>query len=73
MIMNTASGMMEFEGQNNDFGGTKRYNNIPLVPLPWEPWDLILRTGVAAPRCHLPFTLFTDSISLQEGSTFSQQ
>ena len=23
---------MEFEGQNNDFGGTKRYNNIPLVP-----------------------------------------
>ena len=24
--------MMEFEGQNNDFGGTKRYNNIPLVP-----------------------------------------
>ena len=18
---------------------------IPLVPLPWEPWDLILRTG----------------------------
>ena len=30
--MNTASGMMEFEGQNNDFGGTKRYNNIPLVP-----------------------------------------
>ena len=29
MIMNTASGMMEFEGQNNDFGGTKRYNNIP--------------------------------------------
>ena len=27
--MNTASGMMEFEGQNNDFGGTKRYNNIP--------------------------------------------
>ena len=32
MIMNTASGMMEFEGQNNDFGGTKRYNNIPLVP-----------------------------------------
>ena len=32
MIMNTASGMMEFEGQNNDFGGTKSYNNIPLVP-----------------------------------------
>ena len=32
MIMSTASGMMEFEGQNNDFGGTKRYNNIPLVP-----------------------------------------
>ena len=32
MIMNTASGMMEFEGQNNDFGGAKRYNNIPLVP-----------------------------------------
>ena len=30
MIMSTASGMMEFEGQNNDFGGTKRYNNIPL-------------------------------------------
>ena len=30
--MNTASGMMEFEGQNNDFGGTKSYNNIPLVP-----------------------------------------
>ena len=28
--MSTASGMMEFEGQNNDFGGTKRYNNIPL-------------------------------------------
>ena len=23
---------MEFEEQNNDFGGTKRYNNIPLVP-----------------------------------------
>ena len=22
--------MMEFEGQNNDFGGTKRYNNTPL-------------------------------------------
>ena len=21
---------------------------IPLVPLPWEPWDLILRTGVEA-------------------------
>ena len=37
--------MMEFEGQNNDFGGTKRYNNVPLVPLPWKPWDLILRTG----------------------------
>ena len=30
MKMNTASGMMEFEGQNNDFGGTKRYNNTPL-------------------------------------------
>ena len=26
------TGMMEFEGQNNAFGGTKRYNNIPLVP-----------------------------------------
>ena len=23
MIMNTASGMMEFEGQNNDFAGPK--------------------------------------------------
>ena len=22
----------EFEGQNNDFGGTKRHNYIPLVP-----------------------------------------
>ena len=32
MIMSTASGMMEFEGQNNDFGGTKRYKAIPLVP-----------------------------------------
>ena len=32
MIMNTASGMVEFEGQNNDFGGTKSFNNIPLVP-----------------------------------------
>ena len=32
MIMNTASGMMEYEGQNNDIWGTKRYNNIPLVP-----------------------------------------
>ena len=30
--MSTASGMMEFEGQNNDFGGTKRYKAIPLVP-----------------------------------------
>ena len=28
MIMSTASGMMEFEGQNNDFGGTKRYNKV---------------------------------------------
>ena len=24
--------MMEFEGQKMDFGGTKRYINIPLVP-----------------------------------------
>ena len=30
--MSTASGMMEFEGQNNDFGGTIRYKAIPLVP-----------------------------------------
>ena len=55
--------MMEFEGQNNDFGGTKSYNNIPLdqrlkgfgppkflwSPLPWEPWDLIYRTGIQPP------------------------
>ena len=46
MIMNTASGMMEFEGQNNYFGGTKRYNNIHLdqklkgfgpPKIPWSP------------------------------------
>ena len=28
--MNTASGMMEFEEQNNDIEGTKRYNKISL-------------------------------------------